>query len=247
MDRSRPIERRARLSIAAVAVAVALCALLPATAAADTTSLTLVAAPEIVPYNGVSILTGTFMNTTSMTATGGLPILVQSGASATGPWTDIAVVTTLDDIPAYYTGTYTFVVMPRDKTFYRMVFIGDGSLDGATSAAVAVTPGVYLSKPKVPYDPVRHGVKFTIRSNIMPKHPAGLKNVAKVKLYRYNGTKWVYKFSKWMKTANYLNFTKLTVELSIKQTGRWKARAYAPADALHAASESKWSYVFRIN
>jgi len=245
MDRSRPTRRRTRSAVLAVAVVVALCALLPATAAANTTSLTLVAAPDVIPYAGTSILTGTFMDTTTMTAIGGLPILVQSSAAATGPWTDGAVITTLDDAPAYYTGTYTFVVMPRDKTYYRMTYEGDVTLDAATSTAVSVTPGVYLSKPKVPRS-VRHGVKFTIRSNIMPKHPAGLKTVAKVKLYRYQGGKWVYRTSKWMKTANYLNFTKLTAKLSLKKTGKWKARVYAPTDSLHAATLSKYSKVFRV-
>jgi hypothetical protein len=245
MDESRPKRRRTRLAVLAVAVILALCALLPATAAADTTTLTLVAAPDVIPYAGTSILTGTFINTTTMTATGGLPILVQSSAAATGPWADLAVITTLDDAPAYYTGTYTFVVMPRDKTFYRMVFQGDATLDAATSAAASVTPGVWLSKPKVPKS-VRHGVKFTIRSNIMPKHPAGLRTVAKVKLYRYQGGRWVYKTSKWMKTANYLSFTKLTVKLALKKTGKWKARVFAPTDALHAATLSKYSKVFRV-
>ncbi len=245
MDRSTPSRRHTRMVAIAVALVAALCALVPATAAANTTSLTVVAAPEVIPYAGTSILTGTFMDTTAMTAVGGLPILVQSSAAESGPWADLAVITTLSDAPAYYTGTYTFVVMPRDKTFYRMVFAGSSTLDAAASESVSVTPAVWLSRPAVPRS-VRHGVTFAVRGYVMPKHPAGLKNVAKVKLYRYQGGTWVYKTSKWMKTANYLNFTKLTVKLSLKKTGRWKVRIYAPADGLHAATLSKYSKVFKV-
>ena len=131
------------------------------------------------------------------------------------------------------------------KTFYRMVFAGDTTLDAATSNVASVTPGVWLSRPRVPKS-VRHGVKFAIIGYIMPKHAAGLKNVARVKLYRYQRGTWVYRTGKWMKTANQLGLTKLKARLSLKKTGRWKARIYAPTDALHAATLSRYSKVFRV-
>lgn len=245
MDRRWAIRRRARLSVAAVAVVVALCALLPAAAAANTTSLTLVASPVEIPYNGTSILTGTFMDTTSMTAVGGLPILVQSGPSDTGPWTDVVVISTLEGVAAYYSGTYTLVVAPRDKTFYRMRFIGATGLDAADSPAVSVTPKVYLSKPKVPAR-VRHGQRFTVLCYLQPRHAPRLTNVVKFRFYRYINGAWKYKFSRWGETSNYLNFTKVTKRVTITRAGKWRVLALAPADALHASSPSRMSTTITV-
>jgi hypothetical protein len=245
MDRSKPMTRRTTISAAAVIIAIALCALLPATAAADTSSLTLVASPEVIAYNGSSILTGVLTNTTTSEAVGDRAVIVQGSASGTGPWTNLAVITTVPGTAQYTTGQYTLLVKPVDKTFYQMTFIGDTALDGAVSNVVSVTPHVYLSKPKVPAS-VRHGHKFAVVSYIQPRHAAGVKNVAKAKFYRYDGKKWVYKMSKWMKTSNYLNFTKLKVRLVIKKTGKWKVRVFAPADSKHAETYSAYSKVFKV-
>lgn len=242
MVEKKPIRRRATIVSAAVIAVIALCALLPATAAADTTSLTLVASPEVVAYNGSSILTGTLMDTTAMVAVGGQPIFVESAAGATGPWTTVVVITTPGSGDAYDTGTYTFVVGPRDKTFYRMRFLGTTGLDAADSAPVSVTPRVYLSKPRVRAS-IRHGQRFRITSFIQPRHAAGLRTVVKFKFYRYTGGKWVFKKSLWATTSNYLDFTKLTLRTRLTRTGAWKFKAYAPADALHAATTSPYSRV----
>ena len=245
MDRSKPIRRRTAITAAAVIAVVALCALLPAAAAADTSSLTLVASPEVIAYNGASVLTGTLMNTTTATAVGGEAILVESGPAATGPWTTVAVISTLNGTPEYSTGTYTLVVRPRDKTFYRMRFLGMTGLDAAGSAAVSVTPKVYLSRPQVPTS-VLHGQRFAVVGYIQPKHPKGLRTVVKFKFYRNVRGKWVLKMARWGKTSNYLNFTKVTRATSIKQPGKWKVKSFAPADALHAASTSAFSKVIRV-
>lgn len=245
MDTRKPLRRTTRFTTIAVAAVLALCALLPATAAADTTSLTLVAAPEIVPYNGASVLTGTLTNTSTTTALAGQPILVESSVSGTGPWTTVAVITTLSGAPEYYTGTYTLVVRPRDKTFYRMSFLGAPGLDAASSAAVAVTPKVYLSRPKVPRS-VQRAQRFRVVCYIQPKHARGLRNVVKFRFYRLIGSNWVLKQSKWARTSNFLNFSKLTLRTSIKTPGRWKVQALAPADAKHAVSTSAFSKQFRV-
>ena len=237
--------RRMKLATTAAVALLAVLALFPAAAAADTTTLTLIAAPNVIPYNGSSVLTGTLMNTTTITAVGGKPILVQRGASAVGPWWGVAVITTLDDVPAYYTGTYTLVVRPRDKTFYRMRFFGTTGLDAADSAAVSVTPKVYLSRPKVPAR-VQRGQRFRVLCFLQPRHPAGLKNVVKFRFYRYTYGVWKYRFSRWGKTFNHLNFTKIVLRTSIKRTGQWKVLAIAPADALHAATISRPSRVIQV-
>ena len=237
--------KRMKLATTAAVALLAVLALFPAAAAADTTTLTLIAAPNVIPYNGSSVLTGTLMNTTTITAVGGVPILVQGGPSAAGPWRDIAVITTLDGVPAYYTGTYTLVVAPRDKTFYRMRFFGTTGLDAADSAAASVTPKVYLSQPKVP-PRVRHGQRFWVLCYLQPKHSAGLKHVVRFRFYRYTYGVWKYRFSRSGKTFNYLNFTKIVLRTSIKRTGQWKVLAIAPADALHATTTSRPSRVIRV-
>lgn len=244
MDTGKPTGRRLALTAAAATVLL-LFALLPATASADSTSLTLVASPETIAYGGASVLTGTLMNTTTETAVGGQPILVESSPSGTGPWSTVAIITTLSGAPEYYTGTYTLVVRPRDKTFYRLTFEGTAQLDPASSAAVAVTPQVWLSRPKVPRRALA-GQLFRVTCFIQPRHPAGLRNVVKFQFYRYQRPNWVLRKTKWARTSNYLNFTKLTLRTSIRTPGLWKVRALAPADAKHATSYSAFSKRFRV-
>lgn len=249
MDARKSTRRTPLVATAAVVAALMLAALLPAAAAANTTSLTLVANPETIVFDGTSVLTGTLMDTTTMTALGGLPVVVESSPTGGDPyaasWETIAVITTLGSAPEYYTGTYTFVVAPRDKTYYRMRFPGTAQLDPATSAAVAVTPGVWLSRPTTKAR-VLAGQRFRVTCFIQPRHPAGLRNVVKFQFFRYVKPNWVLKRTKWATTANYLNFTKLTLKTSIKTPGKWRVRAYAPADARHAATYSVFSKTFRV-
>jgi len=245
MDHRTRDRRRMGLATTAAVALLAVLALFPAAAAADTTTLTLIAAPSVIPYNGVSVLTGTLMNTTMITALGGEPILVERAPAATGPWTTLVVITTLNGVPEYYTGTYTLMVMPRDKTYYRMQFQGTPGLDAAVSAAASVTPKVYLSRPSVPRT-VRHGQRFRVTCYIQPKHAKGLRTVVRIRFYRYTAGKWVFKYGRWATTSNFLNFTKLTLKTSIKRTGSWRVQAYARPDALHAATNSSFSRVIRV-
>ncbi len=249
METRKPSRRTPVVATAAVVAALLLAALLPAAALANTTSLTLVANPEGIPFDGWSVLTGTLMDTTTTTALGGLPIVLEAswtpGAPYAGPWETIAVITTLDTMPEYYTGTYTFRVQPRVMTHYRMRFPGTAQLDAAVSDPVTVTPGVWLSRPRTKAR-VLVGQRFTTTCFLQPRHPAGLRNVVKFQFYRYVKPNWVLKRTRWATTSNYLNFTKLTLKTSIKTPGRWRVRAFAPADAQHAATYSPFSKTFRV-
>ncbi len=99
MDHRTRDRRRMGLATTAAVALLAVLALFPAAAAADTTTLTLVAAPSVIPYNGVSVLTGTLMNTTMIHGVGRRAVLVERAPAATGPWTTLAVITTLNGVP----------------------------------------------------------------------------------------------------------------------------------------------------
>ena len=142
---TRPQTRRVLL-LAAIVLALVAVVALPASASANSTSLTLVASPAITPFGGTAVLTGTLMDTSGVpVALGGQPVYVWSSATGTFPGTLLAIITTGSGTPAYDTGTYTFTVTPANKTFYQMTFLGGGIYDASSSAAVAVTPKVYLS------------------------------------------------------------------------------------------------------
>ena len=224
MDRRWAIRRRTRLSVAAVAVVVALCALLPATAAANTTSLTLVASPVEIPYNGSSILTGTFMDTTSMTAVGGLPILVQSGPSATGPWTDSGRDHDPRGRPRVLHGDLHARRGPA-----RQDLLPD-ALPRARPASTRRTAWPSASRRRSASASRRSrrasvtGSASRCSATFSHGTRPRLTNVVKFRFYRYTNGVWKYKFSRWGKTSNYLNFTKVTKRVTITRAGKWKVR-----------------------
>ena len=235
-----------RLPLLAALALLALALAAPATAAANTTSLSLVASPEVTPFGGVAVLTGTLMDTTGVpVALGGQPVYVWASPNGTFPGTLLAIVTTGNATPAYDTGTYTLTVAPVDKTYYQMTYLAVGPYDASSSNVVSVTPKVYLSKPRVP-GTVKARQKFKTTVYLQPRHTAGLRSTVKVKAYRRESGKWVRKTTKWMRNYNYLDMTRCTVKFALKQKGTWRVRAYAPADGKHAATRSPWSRTFTV-
>ena len=186
------------------------------------------------------------MDTTGVPdALGGQPVYVWSSPTGTFPGTLLAIITTGNGTPAYDTGTYTFTVTPTNKTYYQMTFLGSGIYDASSSAVVAVTPKVYLSKPRVPAS-ARLNHRFKAITYLQPRHAAGARNSVKVKAYRYQAGKWVMKRAVWARNANFLKMTRCTANMTLKQRGYWRVRAFAPADSKHAATTSAWSKTFKV-
>jgi hypothetical protein len=245
-DQARSSQARRVMLFAAIALAFVALAALPAAAAANTTSLTLVASPTITPFGGTAVLTGTLMDTSGVpVALGGQPVYAWSSPTGTFPGTLLAIITSGSATPAYYTGTYTFTVAPANKTYYLMTFAANGIYEASSSDIAAVTPRVYLSKPRVPFS-VRLNQPFRVVTYLQPRHAAGAKSSVKIKAYRYVRGKWVLKRAAWAKNANFLTMTRCTATMALDRRGYWRVRAFAPADSKHAGMTSTWSRTFKV-
>ena len=132
-----------------------------------------------------------------------------------------------------------------NKTYYQMTFLGSGIYDASSSTVAAVTPKVYLSRPRVPVS-VRLSQRFKVASYLQPSHASGARNSVKIKAYRYQAGKWVMKKAVWARNASFLKMTRCTANLTLKWRGYWRVRAFAPADSKHAATTSAWSKTFRV-
>jgi hypothetical protein len=144
-------------------------------------------------------------------------------------------------------GAFTFTVAPTTKTYYRVHFAGSGNYYlSATSAAVSLTPRVYLSTPTGPSTAYRSR-SFTSVSYLKPRHAVGSYPV-RLLCYRSekqsNGRyKWVLRKTVWAKAANYSSYTKVTARVSLPYAGKWYIRAYHAADSMNAATYSSYRYL----
>jgi hypothetical protein len=100
---------------------------------------------------------------------------------------------------------------------------------------------VPLPKPQLgaPVAParVRAGVRFTVAGTLSPQHAAGAQSV-QLRCYRRTGSTWVLRRTVPAANADAGTATTYTAKLALGQAGAWRIRAYAPADAEHAAALS---------
>jgi len=106
---------------------------------------------------------------------------------------------------------------------------------------------VDLSRATV-YTPVApstmyHTRSYTVYAYLKPRHTAGSYPV-RIYKYRYVSGSWrSYGYVK-AKASNYSSYTKCSVSVKLPYTGKWKVRAYAPADSGHSATwSSGYDYV----
>jgi len=140
-------------------------------------------------------------------------------------------------------GQYRFAVSPQWKTKYRMRFPGDPYNHGSSSRMRTIDPGVYVSTPKAPKT-MRRSRYYTVYGYLKPKHASG---TYPVRIWRYKKTssgKWKsYGYVK-AKASNYDGYTKYSKKLRLTSKGKWRLRAYAPADSMHVMTMSSgYDYV----
>ncbi len=183
------------------------------------------------------------------------PTTVKYGASATAAGTLVLEGIPLEGVGVqlqYYSGGWktldtkltdaagkvVFSAKPinKSKTSFRLQFAGTG-FDTKTGAAVVVTPRPYVGAPWKSTT-ARKNKSFTVRGTLNPRHTAGSSPV-KLRFYRWNGKKYVYKKSYTAKAYNYSTYSRYKASVKLPSSGTWRMRAYAPADSLHAASA--WS------
>jgi hypothetical protein len=146
-------------------------------------------------------------------------------------WTKIGQDTTTD------LGNYSFRVKPTRKYYYQARFQGDaGDSEGSTRAMrVRVRP--YVRTPIAPKT-MRRTRSYTVYGYFKPRHKSGTHPVL---IYRYRKTasgRWKeYGYVK-AKASNFRSYTKYSRKIRLPYAGKWRLRAYAPADSTH---EAKWS------
>ena len=200
-------------------------------APSHTTSLTARSLDSTITWGGYTIVTGTLMDDTTMTALGGQWVRVEwSPKGATFSWTLLATVTT--DSAQYYTGQYAAVVYPTVLTYYRFSYLGAAGYAPALSNTLLIHVRPVLGVPKVPGS-AKVNKKFTVSGTLKPRFPAGAKTVT-IKAFRYNGSKWVaYKTYK-ATNANSGAYTKYSLSLKISKKGKYRFKARAGSSSATA-------------
>ena len=106
-----------------------------------------------------------------------------------------------------------------------------------------VLPRVYLPKPYAK-SPQTYGRSYTLRGSLKPQHAAG--STVRIKAYRYSSGKYRYKKTYYAKAYNYDGYSKYSIKIKLPRTGKWRLKAYHPADSLNAETSSAYRYV-RVN
>ncbi len=116
-------------------------------------------------------------------------------------------------------------------------------VDFTVSAPPTPTPASHpapaLSDPVAPRTMSRTR-SYVVYVTLKPRHAAGTRPV---RIYRYRLVSRVWKSYGYVSAtaANYSTFTKCSARVRLATKGKWRLRAYAPADSRHAA---KWSTGF---
>ena len=186
-------------------------------------------------YGSAFTVTGTLKN-------GMLPLATQrvvlQSAAPGGAYSDtpLTATTTLS-------GGFTFSVKPTTRTFYRVSFAGSSGHAASESAgSVYATPKPSVGAPKAA-SKMSHSKSYTVFGYLKPKHTSGS---YPVRIYKYRKVSGKWKSSGYVKAkaSNYSSYTKYSVKLKLTKAGKWRLRAYAPADSGHATAwSSGYDYV----
>lgn len=104
-------------------------------------------------------------------------------------------------------------------------------------------PKPWLSNPVAP-SRVRAGRSYTVYGYLKPRHTAGT-YPARIYMWRKTSTgKWKSYGYTIAKASDYSTYTKYSKSIKLPKTGKWRLRAYAPADYGHVAAwSSGYDYV----
>ena len=97
-------------------------------------------------------------------------------------------------------------------------------------------PKPTLSAPRAP-SVVVAGARFAVSGTLSPAHAAGAHSV-EIRCYRAAGSAWVLEQTILATNEDAAGATRYVARVALGKAGRWRLRAYAPADADHAAASS---------
>lgn len=139
------------------------------------------------------------------------------------------------------TGTFALRAVPTRKMWYRVRLAESASYLGSTSSVVFALPRALVLNPVAPAIMYRARAA-AVYGYVKPRFTAGTYPV-RIYLYRYVSGAWkAYGFVN-AKASNYSTYTKYTASVKFAYAGKWRVRAYHPAEALHAAS---WSAAYDV-
>lgn len=140
-------------------------------------------------------------------------------------------------------GRATASVVLRGATSYRAVFGGTETHDPSVSDAVVVKPRVVLSAPSSPSS-MRRGRAFVVSGALSPRH--GALSRVQVKAYRLEGARWIVRRTVAARLVSSGRGSRYTASLSLPSAGRWRLRAYHPANASFAETYGAWGPQVRV-
>lgn len=140
-------------------------------------------------------------------------------------------------------GTFSIAAKPSSTTYYRAKSAGDSmTRDSALSGYVKIVPAPAVGAPIAP-SRMSRSTYYTVYGYLKPRHMSGTYPV-RIYLYRYISGSWrSYGYVK-ARAANYSSYTKYSARIRLTGSGKWKLRAYHPADAGQASGwSSSYDYV----
>lgn len=136
-------------------------------------------------------------------------------------------------------GSFSVTFAPTKKTWYRAVYAGDTARLGS-KVTRTVLPRVSLPKPSL-RSPQVLGRSYLLRGTLKPRHTPGTRIA--IKAYRYSRGKYRYQKTYYAKIYDYGGYSKYSARIRLPRTGRWRLRAYHPADSMNAKTYSSYRYV----
>jgi len=187
-------------------------------------------------YGAPSVVSGRLTRaTTAGGVIAGQRVQLQRGVAS--GWARVADATTGSS------GEVAFTVRPAGATTYRLRFEGaPGRFEPKSSIVATVRPKTAVGAPVAPKT-MRRGKAYTVYGSLKPRHASGTKPV---RIYKYKKVGGNWKSYGYVKAtaSNYSAYSRYKVKMKLTSKGKWRLRAYAPADSLHAATWStKYDYV----
>jgi hypothetical protein len=154
----------------------------------------------------------------------------------------------MDGTEAYYPGFYNEVDLWSGSSPVSVVATATTTVD----LTIHAKPVVYLSKPLSP-SAVRRLSRFTVSGYLKPRHRAGTYPV-KIQCYLYQrqrtgGYGWVLVKTMSARAYDYRPnrrrawYTKYRTTFSLPARGKWRIRAYHPADATYGPTYTDYRYI----
>lgn len=188
-------------------------------------------APSSCDYRSAR-LSGKLRDHTGKALAGARVQIQQSSNGAT--WTALTTLTTSAS------GSFSRVVSPSKKSYYRAYVSPFAVYASGVSDRRVVTPRVSLSTPIAPAT-MLSGNNYSTHGALRPRHVAG--SVA-VRIYRWRLVSGRWKSYGYVSAtaSDYSSYSRYSANLKLSARGRWRIRAYHPADGMNAAT---WSSGYR--